>query len=163
MPVYLLSFEAYGHASDEAEAPRFVLRNDWPPRDRVPLAERYRQAIEDHRVEFDADHRRKLIDLVMDAQPRHAYRCFGVGAGPTRLHAVLAWDDRRDAVTLRSAIRSAVGRGMNREFGRQPWLGEGGATKRVRNRTQFGYLLDTYLPKQTSERWTAGAGLAVPA
>lgn len=161
MSVYLLTFHAYGPRNPAGE-PRFVLRNDAPsapgPRNRLPLADRYRQTVEQREVAFDADHQRKLIDIVMDFQRRGEYRAFGVAADDANVHALVAWTAARDAVDMRAAIKAALERGLNREFGRGAWLGEGGGARRVRNRTQFDYLLDTYLPKHCGLVWTAGQG-----
>ncbi|MEM9186462.1 MAG: hypothetical protein AAGB00_08215 [Planctomycetota bacterium] len=169
MPVSLLSFAAAGPPAGD-ETARFVLRNDPPRQARLPLAERYRRALERRDVVFSSDHGRCLIDTVVDRQARDAYRCFGVAADQKRLLALVAWDDRRSPVDVRAAIRSAVTRAMNREFGRQAWIGEdnptdgldrdgqGSGAKRVRNRTQFDYLVDRYLPAQTGQVWTVTRG-----
>lgn len=157
MPVSLMEFHAAGPMSADGE-PRFVLRNRESRPSRLPLAERYRQAIEEREVAFNADHQRRLLDIVVDRQTLDGYRCFGVAVDDQKLLVLVAWTTGRDTVDLRAAIKSALARGMNREFGRQVWLGEGGGAKRVRNRTQFDYLVNTQLPSRGGLVWTAARG-----
>lgn len=161
MPVYLFTSYAEGPRSADGQ-PRFVLRNEpTPPRRgrRLPLAESYRQAIDAQEVLFDGDHQRRLMDTVMDEQHRERFRCFGVAADETRLHMLVAWDDGRSAADVQASIRGALVRGLNREFGRRAWLAPEGNAKRVRNRTQFDYLLENYLPHTGQLSWTATTGV----
>ncbi|MEM8865980.1 MAG: hypothetical protein AAGF31_10600 [Planctomycetota bacterium] len=168
MSVYQFTYHAFGSLTPEGEQHRFVLRNQPPAKRQLPLAERYRLAIEERETFFNTDHQRKLIDIVMDFQAKESYRCFGVAADDTRVQAVVAWTTGVSSVDMRSAIWAALGRGMNREFGRQPWLCDvairrDGDAKRIRNRTQFDYVLDCYLPEQACQQqtgmvWTARQG-----
>jgi hypothetical protein len=121
---------------------------------------------------FNDDHQRKLIDLVVDSQATLGFRCFGVSIDHSHLQTLVAWDDRRDPLRLATAIRESLNRGMQYEFGLSTWLagqgelaeqgelaGQGelaaeGEQKRVRNRTQFDYLVETYFPKQAGIVWT---------
>ncbi len=162
MPVSLLSFHTIGPRTADGE-PRLVLRRQRRSTSRLPLAERYQQAIEHQDVQLDADHQRKLVDIVMDCQQRHDYRCFAVAADENQVLALVAWDDERAAVDIRAAIKASLSRGMNQEFGRQTWLGDGGGHKRVRNRTQFDYLSETYLPQRAALVWTCRRGFVAPA
>ena len=163
MSVYLITFHAFGPRNESGE-PRFVLRDakERPatPRQRLPLAERYARAIADREVNFDADHQRLLVDTLIDTEARLGYRCLGAAADAWDVHAVVAWTTRQSAIDLRSAIKSSLGQRLDREFGRQAWFGPGGGAKRVRNRTQFDYLLQTFLPKRGGLVWTAYRGFA---
>ncbi|MEM1305789.1 MAG: hypothetical protein AAGG46_12885, partial [Planctomycetota bacterium] len=149
MPVYLFTYQAYGHADGHAYGSRK------PARDRarfgrgekvlpanVSLATWRRQQWQQQDVRFTGDHQRRLIDVVIDTQHRQAFRCFGVAAGGTSLHVLVAWDDDRQPSAMRGRIKSALTRGMNKEFGRRPWLAD--------NRLSDGGLSDGGLSDEAS-------------
>ena len=122
------------------------------------MTARYGDDMQDASAGFDSNHQRKLIDIIIDTQARRTFRCFGVATDATQLHALIAWVNGRDPAVLRAAVESSLVRGMNREFGRRTWFSEVAGQKRVRNRTHFDYLVESFLPKHAGLVWTASGG-----
>jgi len=166
MSVYLFTYHAHGpdaqdshsHSLMTPDRPQgYAYRGCGIETASSRLAKRYRNHMRSAEVTFDPDHQRKLIDLIIDSQPKQTFRCLGIATDATHLHALVAWVNGREPAALRAAIRSPVTRGMNQEFGRQQWLSEGDQ-KRVRNRTHFDYLVESFLPKHSGLVWTAYGG-----
>lgn len=160
MPVYLFTFQANcdAQANCDTKMPHLLA----VPAICSPTARRREAGMgaanDDAGFAFDSDHQRRLIDVAIDSQASLCVRFLGFAAGRNRVDVLVAWDDHRDASLLQTRLKDSLAFGLCSEFGRRGWFAEADKCKRVRNRTQYEYLRDHYLPKQIGTTWSTSSG-----
>lgn len=148
MPVHLLTFSV-----DQVSLPAPAS----PQRAMFPILVSLRIA-ENHQNFSPEDVQRRMIDLAFDCQQPERVACYAATAGEEQLCLLVAWEDGRTAERLAVAATRRINRGLDAVFGGAVRLEKLTGDRRVRNRTQFEYLRDSYFQTLPGLAWNATSG-----
>ena len=118
------------------------------------MADRYRQAAKYDPVAFDPDHQRSIMKTILEACAILQCQARFISAEPTHVHVLVSWNSDRPRLGIRSSLKSAITRALNRRYSRRPWFTENASRKRVKDRRHFNYLVNNYLPAHHGLKWS---------
>ena len=157
MAVYFFTLHAY--RSWRPDHKRGYVRRDegiLPP-DPERAAE-YDEKAKQEPVIFDAQMQSVMIAGAFDICSRRDWRLHAVGFEPNHVHLLISWHEFLEWLEVRAKLKTLLslflGRLVN-EQGRS-WFVDGGSRKRVINRRHFDYLIETYIPKHSEQKWFEG-------
>jgi REP element-mobilizing transposase RayT len=157
MPCYLFTFHAY--RSWNADHPRgFVLEAGTIEPPNANQARFYNNQAKQPRVTFGPFHQRVMIWITYDACVRRNWRLHAVATESTHIHILASWrsDEPWREISRRLKVLSSLMLGRKMGKTGRKWFVRKGSRKRVRDRTHFDYLMDSYLPKHRGLRWREG-------
>ena len=152
MPVYHFTFHAYG--SWLPGHPRGYARRDegaLPP-DQA-MADRYRGLMTSDATEFSDEVQSFVLETLIDSQSLQSFTLYAVASEPTHLHAVVAWQDDREPVAVRSQLKTSLTRALNKAFGRRKWFVKNAGQTLVRDEAHLSELVEVYLRKHSGLYW----------
>ncbi|MEM7575960.1 MAG: transposase [Planctomycetota bacterium] len=152
MPVHLFTFHAHGSwMPDRPEGFVQRKRGVLPTDSDMALAYRSRQTKPD--ATFTLETREAMITVLRDSAVPQNFELHAIATDPSHIHALIAWHDDRTAVRMRQKLKESLTRSLNQRFDRRTWFGRGGHDRRVRDRTHFDHLRNTYLPGHAGPNW----------
>jgi REP element-mobilizing transposase RayT len=167
MPCYLFTFHAY--RSWMPDRPQgYVRRGEGalPPDDKQ--ARWYERHASQAAVLFDQDIQRALIGAAPEAAAHQDFRLHCIATESTHVHVLVSWKDDRTWRRIRTGVKQSMTRTLNRTLGpraglpaategeeaeRRKWFSSGASRKRVRDREDFDYLINEYLPSHRGAFW----------
>jgi hypothetical protein len=152
MPVYMLTFHAYGTWWPDRSR-GYVRRGEGvlPPDD--GMARRYRDDARFPPARFDEPVQRAIID---ESQRLAHFQQLGlhiVATDPTHAHLIVSWRDDRRVAKVRIAVKQSLSRRLRREFGEREWFVDNASRKRVRDKAHLHFLRTQYLPSHRGLYW----------
>lgn len=158
MPVYLLTYHAYGswlpdRRQGYVKRSRGILAPD------AHMHRLYAEAMKDTVVVFADQQQRHAIAEILESQTPQRFETYFIATDATHIHILLGWRDERAAANMKALVKGSLTRRLNRMLGRREWLSEGGSRKQVRSRGHFEHLMRTYLPKHAGWKWSRDRGL----
>jgi len=158
MPCYLFTYHGYGtwlpdHPQGYVRRKEGVLATD------VRMAERYRSNQCEKTAEFDPSIQRTMIDAVVGACLHQGLRGHATATDPSHVHVLVSWHSDRSWQLVRRQLRSSITRKLNLDIERRSWFSKQPSRKRVKDRSHFEYLLQTYLPRHRGLKWSEDRGV----
>ena len=152
MPCFHFTFHAYGTWLPDKEK-GYVHRNQGiKPRD-DPMASSYRANQKQETVRFTPEQQDEIAATLRVAG-KHldaTLHCYAID--PTHFHLIMSWDHERSHASIRTSIKSAITRQLNKHFGRRTWLVKGSSRKQIKDHGHFCYLIREYLPAHRGLYW----------
>ncbi len=157
MPVYFFTLHAY--RSWRPDHPRGYVRRDEgglpPDPDR---ATEYDAKATQEPVEFDVEMQNVMIAGAFDICSKRDWRLHGICFEPSHVHLLPSWREFIPWLDVRAKLKNLLSLFLDRLSGVQGrnWFVDGGSRKRVLNERHFNYLIETYIPKHSQQRWFEG-------
>ena len=153
MPVYLISFHAYGTWMPDRQQGYVKRGRGILPSDEE-MGEHYRDAAKHEAVTFDAPVQAALVAAARALCATKKWRLHQVMTDATHIHTLLSWRESASWKSVRRSLRYRYTSDLNGSLGAQRlWLSKGGSRRQVRDRKHFDYLMDEYLPKHDGLYW----------
>ncbi|MBX2852489.1 MAG: hypothetical protein KTR15_12175 [Phycisphaeraceae bacterium] len=152
MPVYHFTFHAYGtwlpdHPKGYARREKGAL----PPDE--AMAGRYREQMKGEPTAFSDKAQAVALQALIDSQLLQHFTLYAVASEASHLHVVLAWDDEREPVAVRSRIKTSMTRALNQALGRRTWFVKNAGQTPVRDELHLHELAHSYLPSHGGLYW----------
>jgi Transposase IS200 like len=160
MAVYFFTLHAY--RSWRPDHPRgYVRRGEGIlPSDPARAAQYDANASQDP-VIFTKEMQDVIVVGADDICARRQWRLHAVGFEPNHVHLLVSWRafiDWDEVLTkLKNLLSLFLGRLIAVEA--QSWFTDGGSRKRVTTQDHFNYLIQTYIPKHSQQKWFEGEAL----
>jgi len=148
MPCYLFTF--HGHGTWLPDHPKgYVKRGQGVQRPDTEMAERYRERMDEPKRIFNQSQARFLMSALRSLREYQDLRIHACAIESTHVHVLVSWKDRRKPDRIGAALKQALSRRLNLQFGKQTWWSRGSSRKRVSEQEHFDHLIKNYLPGHT--------------
>lgn len=152
MPAYHFTLHAYGTWLPNKPKGYVHRKQGIQPRDDA-LARCYRANQKQTTIHFTLDQQHEIAATLRVAGKHLDAIIHCIAIEPTHIHVVISWRHVRDAVSMRSSIKSAISRMLNERFGRRTWLCKGASRKQIKDHDHFCFLIRRYLPCHRGLFW----------
>ena len=164
MAVYFMTLHAY--RSWPPDHPRgYVRRHEGILPPDPERAGEYDERATQEPVTFDAEMQNVMIAGAYDICTRRKWRLHAIVFEPNHVHLLISWHGFTPWLDVRAKVKTLLSLFLGRlvsEQGRN-WFVDGGSRKRVTTPGHFNYLIETYIPKHSEQKWFEGEPLpAVP-
>jgi len=152
MPCYLFTFHGHGtwmpdHVRGYVRRGRGVLPTD------EAMAAAYRAKQKEPMTKFGPDEQAVLVEVARAAGEYLGAVVHAVACEPTHVHVLVSWDHDRPWKAMRTSIRWALTRALNKALGKRTWFSDSPSRKRVRGWPHLDYLVLWYLPSHDGRTW----------
>jgi len=157
MPCYLFTYHSHGSWLPDREQGYVHWKKGSLPAD-AKRAEQYREKMVESEAVFDHLKQRVLLSEIEVASGFQGFRFHAAATETTHVHVLASWKDERPWLKLRNSIKQSLNLRLNKEFERRTWFVKGASRRHVEEQDHFDYLLNVYLPKHRSWKWSEGRG-----
>jgi REP element-mobilizing transposase RayT len=165
MAVYFFTLHAY--RSWRPDHPRgYVRRGEGILPSEPKRAAQYDANAKQEPAIFAPEMQRVMIAGAADICAQRQWRLHAIGFEPNHVHLLVSWRDFTDWLEVRAKLKNLLSLFLGRLVGIEgrTWFTDAGSRKRVATRDHFDYLIGTYIPKHSEQKWFEGDPLpTIPA
>ena len=146
MPIYHFTFHTYGTwLPDRPEG--YTPHGQGHQLTNPHVADAYRQRMNHPQTHLNSQAQQFAIQTLLDSQYPQRFELYALASEGSHLHVVIAWQDEREPIRVRTQIKTSMSLALNKRFGRRQWFVAKAGHIPVADEAHLHELVHQYLPK----------------